>query len=293
MNSKADRRRQRYYYPYPAYAALARLARPLRFIRPRLPILLYHSVCDDMSVPYADHFNVRPETFAKQMAWLRAQGYQAVTPAQLLHSATPNHRQVLITFDDGYHNNIEKALPILQQNDLHAVFFIAPGFLDQQDAFPWIKTTNPESNAAYRPMTTDQVRQLHDLGMTIGAHTRTHRRLTELSDEEARREILESCRRLGAIIREPIHTFAFPYGSRHDYNTTHLDFCRKAGLQSVFTTRPCTLGNYFQSLELPRLTIIERDQVQNFASKIYGLFDAFEPFRHYSLMPWRLFDRLR
>jgi peptidoglycan/xylan/chitin deacetylase (PgdA/CDA1 family) len=55
-----------------------------------------------------------------------------------------------------------------------------------------------------------QVRELHAAGMGIGAHTVTHPILLNTAPEAARREIVESGRRLSEILREPVRLFAYP-----------------------------------------------------------------------------------
>ncbi|HEY1491234.1 MAG TPA: polysaccharide deacetylase family protein, partial [Steroidobacteraceae bacterium] len=60
-------------------------------------------------------------------------------------------------------------------------------------------------------LTSAQIRQLHADGFTIGAHSCSHRRLQELSPQEAEHEILESCRRIRALTGQSSVPFAFPY----------------------------------------------------------------------------------
>jgi peptidoglycan/xylan/chitin deacetylase (PgdA/CDA1 family) len=60
-------------------------------------------------------------------------------------------------------------------------------------------------------LTTAQIRQLHADGFTIGAHSRSHRRLQQLSRAEAEREIVESCHAIRDITGQASVPFAFPY----------------------------------------------------------------------------------
>jgi peptidoglycan/xylan/chitin deacetylase (PgdA/CDA1 family) len=60
-------------------------------------------------------------------------------------------------------------------------------------------------------LTSEQLRQLHADGFTIGAHSRSHRRLQELSRTDAEREIIESCRIVREITGQGSVPFAFPY----------------------------------------------------------------------------------
>jgi len=60
-------------------------------------------------------------------------------------------------------------------------------------------------------LTTEQLRQLHADGFTIGAHSCSHRRLQDLSRVDAEHEIVESCRIIRDITGERKVPFAFPY----------------------------------------------------------------------------------
>jgi peptidoglycan/xylan/chitin deacetylase (PgdA/CDA1 family) len=60
-------------------------------------------------------------------------------------------------------------------------------------------------------LTTEQIRQLHADGFTIGAHSCSHRRLQDLSRADAEREIVESCRIVRKITGQASVPFAFPY----------------------------------------------------------------------------------
>jgi len=60
-------------------------------------------------------------------------------------------------------------------------------------------------------LTSEQIRQLHADGFTIGAHSCSHRRLQDLPRAEAEHEIVESCRVVRDITGQPTVPFAFPY----------------------------------------------------------------------------------
>lgn len=96
----------------------------------KLTILIYHRVHREADPLYLSAADAR--RFDEQMSWVAAA--QRVLP---LHEAVAMLRQrrippraACITFDDGYADNVEVALPILQRHHLPATFFIATGFLD-------------------------------------------------------------------------------------------------------------------------------------------------------------------
>ena len=237
--------------------------------RARLSILIYHRV-----LPAADSFNkwdVTASEFELQMKLLaRHFSPLPLTEAvERLATGSLPARAVCVTFDDGYADNAEVALPILVKNSVPATFFIATGYLDggrmwndtvseairvlaapTLDLDHWglgtfvldsvearraaITASCPRSSIC-RPRTgvpsrapwrdwpespsqselmmrDDQVRELH-VPAWKSAPTRLRTRYCgTLRLKRARREIVESGRRLAEIVRQPIRLFAYPNG---------------------------------------------------------------------------------
>jgi peptidoglycan/xylan/chitin deacetylase (PgdA/CDA1 family) len=268
----------------PGYDFYGRLAARTAWLRRPIqgvPVLLFHSVGEDMSPENAWRFNVTPDTFTRQMNWLVEQGYQSMGPAQWLawHNGSQPlpPRAVMITFDDGYRNNLTTALPILQRAGLGATFFISTGFADSQQAFPWVR--GARDPAGFAPLSAADVRALDQAGMDIGAHTREHPRLAGVPDAQARLEITASKTDLEQWLGRPVDAFAYPYGSRWDLDERHVEFCREAGFSTAFTTQPAVSRRGTPPLEIPRITVLERDGVEVFALKARGLFEGYERFR--------------
>lgn len=96
----------------------------------RLVILMYHRVLAQPDPYHAG--DVDAAAFDWQLTVLKR--YFNVLPlkeaAERLQRGTLPARAVCITFDDGYADNLEIALPILQRHQLHATFFVATGYLD-------------------------------------------------------------------------------------------------------------------------------------------------------------------
>lgn len=95
----------------------------------RLSILIYHRVLaqPDPQFPGED-----AAAFDQEMSWLTA-CFRVMTLHEALQKLRQNKlppRTACITFDDGYANNAEVALPILKKHGLSATFFVSTGFLD-------------------------------------------------------------------------------------------------------------------------------------------------------------------
>lgn len=112
-----------------ARRALLRLG-ALGRARRSLSILIYHRVLPHTDPLFPDE--VDAARFEQQMAWLK-QGFHVMPlaeAAQRLRAGTLPARAACVTFDDGYADNAEIALPILQRHGLAATFFVATGFLN-------------------------------------------------------------------------------------------------------------------------------------------------------------------
>ncbi len=59
-------------------------------------------------------------------------------------------------------------------------------------------------------LSTAQIQQMHAEGFTFGAHTKSHRKLIDLSEAEIEEEIVESCRKVQEITGQEIVPFSFP-----------------------------------------------------------------------------------
>lgn len=125
---------------------------------------------------------------------------------------------VSLTFDDGWTSQYNNALPILNGAGQKGTFYI-------------ISKVNP----AYGYMTSTQILALKAAGHEIGAHTRTHASLVQLSPADAQLEINGSREDLLSIGAGPITSFAYPYG---DFNASVMDMVKNAGLTAARTVVP-------------------------------------------------------
>ena len=98
--------------------------------------------------------------------------------------------------------------------------------------------------------------------VTIGAHTLNHYNLSKLPEADARREIIESGRRIAVELGKPVKHFAYPYGNRDAAGPREFRLCSEAGYESSVVTRMGTLqpqhADHLQAL--PRIMISGRFQ---------------------------------
>lgn len=262
----------------------------------RLSILIYHRVlaqADPLlpSLPDAQRFD-------RQMALLK--GHFNVLPVSQavcqLQSQTLPPRAACITFDDGYADNAEVALPILQKHGLSAAFFIASGYLDggqmwNDDIIDYIRQSGGGQQALdqllrelkYLPfdhrlrtasalapprrrqlmLRSEQLRALHAAGMEIGAHTHRHPILAAVPDVDALADIAQGKAILESIIQAPVTLFAYPNGKPGmDYRQQHVQMVRELGFEAAFSTVAGAAYDGSDLLQLPRFTPWEPDRLR-------------------------------
>lgn len=175
----------------------------------RIPVLLYHSIADTATRSF-QRWAVDPALFDAHMAHLRRNGYHALTVTELTSAITFGlpmpEKAVAITFDDGFADFYEAALPTLQRHGHSATLYVSTAYLDTSAR--WLK----QQGEGGRPMlTAEQLLSVADHDVEIGAHSHAHLRLDELPLKKARAQIVRSKQELEALGLEP-RSFAYPYG---------------------------------------------------------------------------------
>ncbi len=182
----------------------------------------------------------------------------------------PGMRHTAVTFDDAFEDVIENAVPELVKRKVPAVIFVTTDVLGQFGS--WWPESAPERN---RPIATaKQLQELPVEWISVGAHTKTHPRLSTLNEAEAKSEILEPRASLAALLGRTIDTFSFPYG---DFNEKLICACRKAGYLRVFTTLPHQVFQNSEEFVIGRVSVEPTDWKLEFYLKLLG---------GYSWMPW-------
>jgi len=299
-------------------------------LRARLSVLIFHRVKAAPDELFVE--DIVASKFDSLCGWLV--DWFNVLPldqaARRLSEGTLPPRALCITFDDGYADNREVALPILLRHGLTATFFITTGFLDGgrmwndsviealrgtrlerldlrdllgddfaplalQGASPRrvaidavierIKYLAPAERQTMVDeiarrlgtelprnlmMSSQQVREMRQAGMQIGAHTLTHPILARLDAAAARAEIGGSKRFLEALLDEPVTLFAYPNGKPgRDFNDESVAIARELGFETAVTTAWGVAGRTTDRLRLPRFTPWERTRLR-FGARMFN-----------------------
>ena len=145
-------------------------------------------------------------------------------------------RAVLITFDDGYLDNLQNAAPILRRPRLPGRDLRPVGFLDRRPPASPRGEPLPRSASATRPSRGPSSPTLEAGGIRIESHGIGHRRLAELDPDEALREIALSKLRLEERLGRQVEAYAFVKGSLADYRAEHASLVQQAGYKLGFTS---------------------------------------------------------
>lgn len=221
--------------------------------RKSLVFLMYHEIelpgrplCQ--SEPGYLRYILPLETFRRQMAWIKESGWRGLNVGEALrYSAEP---RVCITFDDGCETDLIAAAPVLREFGFNATFYLTAGFLG----------TPGYLNAG-------QARDLDAQGFQIGCHSMTHPYLSDLTEPELKREIVDAKLRIETILAHPIEHFSCP-GGRYDRRT--LQMARKAGFVTVANSKFHANSPATAPYELGRVAILRDLAIEEFSAICHG-----------------------
>lgn len=222
-------------------------------------MLMYHAVTREKTAPdWA--WAVSQEAFCAQLDFLNAEGYQTLTMGELASGRTkPTDRSVVITFDDGYVDNLA-ASEALAKRGMCASWFIVSGSIGREPAWP------ADGRPTGRLLNAAELREMHAAGMEIGSHTVSHAKLPDVDDATLARELTDSKAALEDAIGAPVSSFAYPYGL---WDARCEDAVRRAGYTAACTTRTGWAMRDGDPFKLRRLTVFNHDSIGRFARKLY------------------------
>ncbi|MGV9451304.1 polysaccharide deacetylase family protein [Streptomyces sp. NPDC003635] len=213
---------------------------------PVLWVAMYHSVGDCSDDPY--RITVTPQRLDEQLGRLRRRGLRGVSVAELLAARRRGEGRGLVglTFDDGYADFLDHALPVLRRHDCGATLFVLPGRLGGDNAWDPLGPRKPL-------LTADGIRQAAQAGVEIGSHGLTHVDLTKADDDLLRAETAESRAALSELTGAPVTGFCYPYGT---VDARAVEAVRAAGYAYACAIDPGPLSALHA---LPRVHVGQND----------------------------------
>jgi len=258
---------------------LAAVAENVRSARSRLLVFTFHSLfssTEETSFGLVDpQQEITTGQFRTFVAHFLEQGYQFVSPEKIVAGLSPTGNHAMITFDDGYFNNL-RALPVLEEFQVPAVFCISTNHVVSGKPFWWdvlyregsknglsleevdrarsefkrMQTRDIETKLASkfgsaclrtasdldRPMTPSELQKLANHPMArIGNHTRDHAILTNYPLSEVREQMRGAQEMLGTLTGRPPLLIAYPNGN---VSADVVQTARDAGLAVGVTVQP-------------------------------------------------------
>ncbi len=228
-------------------------------------ILMFHGVSKNKSNSLNQH--LQPHLDIKQfenIIKMLNENYCFLKPDEIFNN---KKKGILLTFDDGFQNNYNNVIPILNSYDIPGLFFISTQHvIEPNNWLSFIKqnmkkyTVNQDILSAdlkidyFDGLTKDQIIKIANNPLhTIGSHTVTHPDLTKLSVTNIDSELINSKNYLENITNKPIEYFAYPYGN---YNKIVIENVKKAGYKAAFGIDKI---NFFgeSNFEIPRIGIYD------------------------------------
>ena len=238
---------------------------------------MYHRIATTENDPWS--LCVNPRNFKDHLDVL--QGHECISLGQLIGSENLPKRSVVITFDDGYLDNLTVASPLLADYDIPATFFVTTA--NCENGFWWDRVSGltpaeyesvrglPEgqrekllSSRSNAPVcsATDLLQLAKMKDLELGAHTVSHPYLPGLEAENRRQEISECKAQLESLLGKEVEGFAYPFGA---YGKS-VGCVREAGFQWACSTEPDRFWSGSDPYRLPRV------QVPNVGGKEFETF---------------------
>jgi peptidoglycan/xylan/chitin deacetylase (PgdA/CDA1 family) len=236
----------------------------------RVIVLCYHSIHPDKSFA-----TVTPEQFERHLAWLET--HARVIPFREVFASPDSddlRPRVAITFDDGYRDNYDYAVPLLAKYGLSATFFVVAGLIRRDpvviERCRMLQKTDTDS---VRPMESRHLREMSQAGLEIGSHTYSHPNLSLLNRQAAKWEMVRSRQMIEQDLGRHVLSLAYPFGTpgRHIIPTT-AEIAAEAGYELAGSILYRNVQLNDSRFVVPRFTVA-RDSLATLRAKVLGHWD--------------------
>ncbi|MBI2865282.1 MAG: polysaccharide deacetylase family protein [Chloroflexi bacterium] len=232
--------------------------------QPSVPILMYHLVSPEPHHAFRK-YTVTPKAFASHMRWLALAGYHPIDMDGLADARAGRmdlpSRPIIITFDDGYRDCCDHAVPLLQARRFTAVFYLPAGLMGKMSG--WLL---PTRGVEFPICDWQAVSKLKAAGFHCGSHGMYHPNLTSLSDDDCRRELAESRQLIEDHLGGPVRHLAYPYGL---FDERVRNLAAETGYATACATR---IGLSFPAddkLALHRVPVMGQDSLPDFIWRLH------------------------
>jgi peptidoglycan/xylan/chitin deacetylase (PgdA/CDA1 family) len=229
-----------------------------------IPVLNYHAIDDNEPLAATRNVSVSLSSFKEQVQWLAAEGFRSVQPHELrdllLHKRPVAGRNVLFTFDDGYHSLYKHAMPIMAQYGFTGTLFLSTCYIGNNYNLHDFEFVNHD-----RQLTWDELKALSAAGWSIQSHGHNHVKMNGLDTDALANEVVTSKRMIEEHLGTVVDEFAFPYGL---YNKKVLDQLVGAGYKFAYSVHSGKLSASSNKFRLPRIEINNMDTMETYKTKV-------------------------
>ncbi|MBC8473955.1 MAG: polysaccharide deacetylase family protein [Candidatus Omnitrophica bacterium] len=236
---------------------------------PKLLIFTYHKISSDSS--NHEYLTVPEDIFEQQIRFIKT-NFKPVSMSEglrILRQGGPSGIYAAINIDDGYMDNYLHAYPVLKKYNMPATIFLTTDYIGKEHVFWWDRVFNVKKERyetdsinsmlmekgekeresfidelekehsvteGPRPCAMlgwNEIREMNNGLISFGAHTKTHRNLCLLGDDEVRRELVDSKSIIEENLGQEVKEFAYPFG-RLDGRIRRLT--QEAGFKCARTT---------------------------------------------------------
>lgn len=226
-----------------------------------IPVLMYHSVSAEPST-----LSLAPDQFEEQLKFLKSSGYQSLTPEGLsahLSKRQLPQKKVVLTFDDGFKDNFDNALPLLKKYGFNAIFFINTKYLGQ----PASAICSDPVDQQRALMTGEHLVKMAKDGFVVANHFYSHTPLIQLSPDQIKDEYRRNFDALQAILGslDSLSIVAYP---KNKTNSSIIELLPQLGIQLAFGGGNRMLSLKANRFNLPRIDVLQLKSFTAFRAKL-------------------------
>ena len=189
-------------------------------------VAFYHRVADT----HANDWSMTRRQFQRHLDYFQRR-FEPVSLSEVQRRVKESYSKnptITITFDDGYRDNVDFALPLLIERKIPCTYFVSTAHILDQKPFGH----DLDAGNVLPVNSTKQIREWSDAEIEMGCHTRNHVDFGKVQDPaELHREIVDAKDELEQMIGKPVRHFAFPFGTAAQLTPEAIEMVHQAGFE--------------------------------------------------------------
>ncbi|MCI4627196.1 MAG: polysaccharide deacetylase family protein [Candidatus Magnetoovum sp. WYHC-5] len=228
-------------------------------------ILTYHNIDSPPKYANLSGLYVKPFCFKMQMFYLKQRNINVLNINDIYAFKKTYKTGIAITFDDAYLDFYENAYEILIKYNFPVHVFVVTDRAGKYNMWDYERL-----NVKKRLLDWDKIREISDMGVNIGSHTKTHPSLIKIAQNQLIGEIMDSKKIIEDKLGRKVDCFCYPYG---DFNDKVKDIVKEAGYKYALTTKKGAILDADDPHALSRISIKKNTNIVSFVYKIHTNYD--------------------